>query len=769
MLNRPAAQEDKLAPKGDDAAIIDECKSFMEVSSKADNENRRNAVDALNFLAGEQWDPQAKAQRTLQARPCLTINKLPTFLHQVTNDQRMNVPSIKVHPVDDDADVDTAEVIQGMIRHIEYTSNADVAYDTAVNSAAAVGFGYFRLITQYCEEDTFDQEIAFKRIRNALTVYFDQASEEPDGSDQTKCAISAKMPRTEFKRLYPDAKASDDSILTAMGDHGDWLDTETCRVTEYYRVEMKTATLIRLSNGDTGWKDEFNAAEGAKAGVTIERERQSAKRVVRWYKLSAVDVLETAEIKCKWIPVFPVWGDEIDIDGKVQRSGLIKAAMDPAKMYNVWMTAATEEVALRPKAKYIMAEGQEEGHEEEWAAANNSASPYITYKPKALGGILAPAPQRQPLADIPSGMLAMAMHASDDIKATTGLFDSSIGARGNATSGVQERAQQHQGDVSNFHYTDNLHRTLRHAGRCILNMIPHYYDAERVVRVMGADDEVSHATINQPTPTAQLMKMQQAAAQSEGGERAKAIKTVLNDVTVGQYDVTIGAGPSYSTLRQEASDNMIELAGKDPNLMAIAGDLIIKAQDWPGAQEIAERIKKTIDPKLTAEEGDQERPMVQTPKGPIPLEQAGQMLAQMDEQMQLMGQELGDAKAGVTKARIDSETKIRIAEINAESNSEAVHVKATSSMDVAELTGAVKLLVEGMKPPPALAEAATTEGDGGEEKPDVMAEMLEMLKGMQAAPKPKPGKRRMSITAPSGQVYQGEIMDDAGPEDQPIQ
>lgn len=342
---------DKLAPNSDDDAIIAECKEFMKISAAADDMNRRNGLDALAFLSGDQWDPQAKAQRTLNARPCLTINKLPTFLHQVTNDQRQNVPGIKVHPVDSGSDEETAEILQGVIRHIEYATNADVAYDTAVNSAAAIGFGYFRLITQYCGEDTFDQEIAFKRIRNTFTVYYDPAATEPDGSDQTKCAISLKMPRTEFKRLYPDASASNDAVLNAAGDQQDWIDTEQVRITEYYRIEQKTATLILLNNGETGWKDEFDEAAAKEVGISIVKERQSAKKVVRWYKLTGTDVLERADIPCKWIPVFPVFGDEIDLDGRVQRSGLIKSAMDPAKMYNVWMTAATEEVALRPEGQ----------------------------------------------------------------------------------------------------------------------------------------------------------------------------------------------------------------------------------------------------------------------------------------------------------------------------------------------------------------------------------------------------------------------------------
>lgn len=682
-----AVDADKLAPQDDDDAIIAECKQYMQVSIHADGVNRSNGLEALAFVAGDQWDPAARAQRQLSGRPCLTVNKIPTYLHQVTNDQRQNVPSIKVHPVDNGADVETAEVLQGLIRHMEYASNADAAYDTAVNSAAAIGYGYFRLVTEYCDETSFDQDIVFKRIRNAFTVYFDPASTEPDGSDQTKCALSTKMARTEFKRLYPKAKASDDSLVAGLGDQAAWwLDENTVRVTEYYRVSMKTATLVQLSNGETGWKDELDQAAAAAVGITISRERESAKRTVEWFKLTATDVLERAEIKCKWIPVFPVWGDEVDLDGKVIRSGLVKHAMDPARMYNVWMTAATEEVALRPKAKYVMAEGQEEGHEDEWAAANNSASPYITYKPVSLGGMLAPAPQRQPLADVPAGMLTMAQHASDDIKATTGIFDASLGARGNETSGKAIIARQREGDVANFHYTDNLMRTLRHVGRCIVNMIPSYYDAERVVRIMGEDQTVKSAEINKPLP------------QPVKDKRTGAIKTVLNDMTVGKYDVTISSGPQYSTLRQEAAQAMVEFGQSWPKLMDIAGDKVVKAMDWPGADEIAERIKKTIPPELT--EGEDEDAPPEIPP------QAKQAIAQMEQTIAAMQEELQQAKSGVEKANIDAQAKIATAQTAAESAIQVAQINATSRMDVEELKGMIAVILQKLQPPPELVSAA---------------------------------------------------------------
>lgn len=700
---------DKFASGTDKTALITEAKAYLELCIRTDGDNRKEALDDLRKLAGDHWAEKDKRQRQLDRRPCLTINKLPTFLHQVTNDQRQNVPSIKVSPVDSHADVETAELIQGLVRHIEYSSNADVAYDTAVNSAAAIGFGYFRLVTEYCSPTSFDQDIRFRRIRNAFTVYPDPMSEEPDGSDQKRCMITSKEARQDFKREYPDAEASSEGFATGLGDqsNADWLGQDFVRVAEYYRIEQTPAIAVQLSNGENGFKEDLLSMP---PGVTIKSERRSFKPKVMLYKITAVDILESTEIKCKWIPVFPVYGDEIDLDGKVIRSGLIRNAKDPSMMYDFWMTSATEEVALRPKIPFIGAEGQFEGYEDDWANANHKSFPYLEYKPTSLDGQLAPPPQRQAMIDIPNGVLTMAMHANDNIKATTGLFDSSLGALGNARSGIQERSQQRQGDLANFHFTDNLNRTVRHVGRCIISMLPGYYDATRIVRIMGEDDTIKPATINQPGT--KTMPQSQAPPDSnpqpvigpngqpqqdpESGEMMVAIQTVLNDLTVGEYDVTVSAGPSYSTLRQEAADSMIQFGKSWPKLMDVAGDKVVKAMDWPGATEIAERIARTIPPQIRGEDDqDPNQPVVNTPKGPIPVDQASQMLQEMDQHIQQLSGQLQQAQSGITKAQIDAESREKVAEIN-----------AVSKANVAELTGLVQLLIARIPPPPELAAEA---------------------------------------------------------------
>lgn len=591
----PTAAPPVMGTDATDEDILKDARDFLTSRIAAESDTRKAALNDLQFITGDQWPAEVKAARQADNRPCSTINKLPTFLKQVTNDQRQNRTSIKVHAVDDDADQDVADVISGLVRHIEYDSDADVAYDSAVNSATQIGFGYFRLVTEYTSDDSFDQDIKFKRVRNAFTVYLGPHI-QPDGSDMTKAMVTEEIDKAEFEKAWP-GKDCDISLQRGIGDNvKEWLTKDKVRLAEFYRVETSPAKVVRLTDGTSAFEDEIPEGKQVDAGPDA-KSRSSQRRKVCWYKVTGVQVLERAEIPCYWIPVFPVYGDEYDVDGKIIRSGLIRNAKDPAQMYNVWMTAATEEIGLRPKVPYIGAVGQFET-DSKWANANVRSYPYMEYDPVTVDGTMAPAPQRQPMSDVPTGVLAMALHASDDIKATTGIFNASLGAQGNETSGRAILARQKEGDVGSFNYADGLTRTQRHAARCILWMLPRVYDTERMVRIVGEDEEVQHVTINRPKQPQEMQQEQQAQQQMPPDKRKKAIATVENDLTVGKYDVTLSSGPSYTTQRQEEADALTQLAQSWPKLMDVAGDLVVRSYDWHGADAIADRIKNTIPPQV---------------------------------------------------------------------------------------------------------------------------------------------------------------------------
>lgn len=640
ILDADEPEKEEPYERSDDD-ILELARKRYKACVEADSENRVNAVNDLLFLQGgdNQWEPAAIQARRADGRPIITVNPLPTYLHQVTNDQRMNTPAIKVHPVDDKADVETAKTRQGLIRHIEYDSNADVAYDTAVNSAAAVGFGYFRLLTDYESPASFNQKIMFQRIRNALSVRIDPLSVEPDGSDMQFGFVELKVAKDIFKRDYPDANASSSTLFQSDSGYSDWLSDTEVLVCDYYCIETESQPVVLLSNGESGFKDELvPPGDVLPEGLTIVKERPGERRKTMLYKITGVDILERTEIKCQWIPLFPVYGDEIDIEGKVIRAGIIRNAKGPCQQYNVFMTSATEDVLSRARAPYIGAEGQFEGYEDDWEQANVRAFPYLEYKPVALDGKLAPPPQRQPTADVPTGFIAMAMHASDNIKKTTGLFDASLGAKGTATSGKQEIAQQREGDVANYHYMDGLLRTIRHCGRCLNDMLPHYYDTERVVQIIGEDESATYAKINEKDPLT--------------GE----IKAL--DMKAGQYDVTVSAGPSYSTARQENAEffaNMMSSA-KEPAMVSIAGYLAMRNQDVLGGETAAKMLATTLPPQAKAvldqenAKGQEDEPIIATPRGPLPASQVPQVLSQLEMQIQQMGEALKEADVAKQKA-----------------------------------------------------------------------------------------------------------------------
>lgn len=634
-----------LAKDDSDEELLKQAREHYRLCCANDSENREQAVADLLFLTGgeNQWDARAVALRKADGRPIITVNQLPAFLHQVTNDQRMNTPSIKVHPVAG-ADEQSAKVRQGMIRHIEYDSNAGIAYDRAVNSAAAIGAGYWYLDTEYESGASFNQKICFRSVRNALSVRIDPLSTEPDGADMGYCFVEGLVARSDFKQKYPDANANDPTWFSnGEQSYSAWLKEDSVLVCRYYYVKTEKATAVEMTDGSTGWKDTL--PKDLPLGISIKRERQAERRKVNLCIITGVDVLEKTEILCRWIPVFPVYGDEIDIEGRVIRNGIVRHAKGPAQSYNVMMSGATEEISLRSKAPYIGAVGTFETDKEAWAQANNRAFSSLEYDPIDVNGTLAPPPQRQPMADIPTGMLAMAMHAADNVKKTTGLFDASLGARGSATSGKQELAQQREGDVSNFHFSDNLNRSVLQCGRCINDMIPHYYDAERIVQIMRPDDSVESVTINQRLP---------APIQDK---KTGAVMEVLNDMTGGEFSVTMSAGPSYTTMRQESQEFFTSAmqAAKDPVTNAIVTYLAMRNSDAPGADEATKMIKTLLpqsaqqaidDGEKGPGQQDQEE-MIQTPRGPLPVSQVPQVLMQLEQQLQQQGEAL--QKANVDK------------------------------------------------------------------------------------------------------------------------
>ena len=586
----------------------------LQIAQSAYSDSREDELDDLRFMAGSpdnqwQWPADVLATRgavqgqTINARPCLTINKLPQHVRMVTNEQRQNRPSGKVIPADDNADIQVAEVLNGVVRHIEYMSDADVAYDTACDNQVTYGEGYIRLLTEYCNDETFDQDIRIGRVRNSFSVYMDPTIQDPCGADAEWCFITEDILKTEYERMFPDATPISTLYSQGVGDQGisSWLQEDTIRIAEYFYKTYEPATLHLYPDNQTAFaRTPLDKQLMALFGKPI-RSRSVQRTKVMWMKTNGFDVLDEREWPGKWIPVVRVIGNEWEVDGRMHISGLVRNAKDAQRMYNYWTSQEAEMLALAPKAPFIGYGGQFEGYEQQWKTANTTNWPYLEVNPDVTDGAgnVLPLPQRAPPPLPQTGLIQAKMGAADDIKGTTGQYDASLGIGGNERSAKAIIAREKQGDVGTYHYVDNLARAVRHITRQIVDLIPKIYDTQRIARIIGVDGDVNMVKFN---PT------QQEPVKEIRGPDGSLIEKIYNP-GVGTYDVMVTTGPGYMTKRQEALDAMSQILQANPQLWTVAGDLFIKNMDWPGAQEMAARFKKILDPKVLSE-GDQSPEMM---------------------------------------------------------------------------------------------------------------------------------------------------------------
>ena len=547
--------------------VAEEARARLQLVVDAETGNRASAMDDVKFAAGDQWPIEIKMQRQLDRRPCLTINKTDTFCRSVVNNMRQQRPRMRVHPVGDGADVPVAEVLQGLLLHIEVTSNADAAYDTAADSQVRMGWGYWRIRAKYQDETSFTQDLHIERIRNTFSVFFDPGSVAPDGSDAEWVILVAPIKQTEFEIKYPGKKISD---FKGLGDDlMGYAKNDEVMLAEYFRIEHTAEKLYQMSNGKSAFLADMEPLEVLHAkGIEVVDSRDSMRRVVKWSLLSGLEELEKRDCAGRYLPVIPVYGAEVVEGGKCIRYGMVRNLKDPQKMYNFWRTQETEFVALAPKAPWLMAEGQDEGREEEWNNAN--VRNYSSLKYKIVhdeNGTPMPPPQRLSPQQVPAASVNAAMAASEDLKAVAGMFDPALGAGGNETSGQMVSKRQQQSDLSNFHFYDNLTRSIRWTGIVLLDLIPYYYDTKRTIRIIGEDGNPEATKINE-----------------------QAADKILNDLTVGQYDIVMDTGPGYDSKREQASDMMINIMKTVPEVGKIAGDLIVRQMDFPGANALADRL-----------------------------------------------------------------------------------------------------------------------------------------------------------------------------------
>jgi hypothetical protein len=636
----PLPDEEKEARQAKEEFLRTALERF-QLASDAEAETRREALEDLEFYAGKQWPESIVADRNKNGRPCLTINRLKQFANQIINQQRQSRPAIQVNPVDNGADPETAEILQGLTRHVELNSHADVAYDTAFMYAVIGGFGYYRILTEYVP-GTFDQEILIKPIKNPFTVYFDPTCEEPDYSDAEFAFIVEDLTRSQYERRFKDSEVAGLSNFQSIGDNEkNWFKGGGVRVAEYFWVEKVKKTLLFLTDGSAVYEDELDKIpEGVdiamRNGEPVTREDEV--RIVHWALMNAREILEERVWPGQWIPIVPVLGGELIVDGRRKLFGIVRDAKDPQRRLNYETSAMTEAIALAPKAPWVIAEGQIEGYEGLYETANIKTYPYLPYKPKSVDGQLVPPPMRQTAEPAIQAIAAARATAEQDLKGTTGMFDAYLGERGPEQSGKAILARQKQGENANFNLLDNLDRSIQFTGKQLIDLEPKIYDRPgRVLQIVGIDSKRKSVAIGD------------TYKDKSGVER-------IYDLNTGRYDVTLSVGQSYDSKRKEFVESALQLIQFAPDVAPMIMDLVVRHFDWPGAQEIAERLKKGLPPNLQ----DQEEEGFQLPPA---------IKAKIDAMMQqheMLTAELAKANEELKSRRMEIESKENIAALDAQ-------------------------------------------------------------------------------------------------------
>jgi hypothetical protein len=689
-----AVPRDVLKPAITDEEIVKECIERYRIAEEAESDNRARGVQALEFRDGKQWPDDLYNQRRIDRRPSLTINHTNTFVRRVVNNMRQQRPRIKVHPVGDGADVAKADVISGLIRHVENMSSASIAYDTGGESAVSIGWGYWRVLSDYIDQDSFDQELKIDAIRNPFTVYMDPSSTIPTGEDAEWVIITQKMKRADYAREYPDA----DNVefqRTGMGDNvSSWETKDEIRLAEYYRLKKTSDTLYRMTNGMALFADqikkletELSAAKVTYLMVNGKRfSRPSTRVMVEWYRLNGNQIVDRrAEgadpLPDKWIPVIRCEGNVLDLNGRVRRKGMVEDLMDPARMYNYWRTMETELLALAPKAPFIAAAGQLDGHPE-WKDANQKPYSALVYEPAFIeqpdgSRTLLPPPQRMQPIPVPAGAVQAAQGAQQDLMAVAGMpHEPSADVPGAAISGVALRQRQALSDIGHFQYYDNQTRAIAHTGRILLQLIPFYYSTQRMQRIIGEDGTPSLQPLNTPQPS----------------PMNPAIIQIKNDMSVGRYDVVMDTGPGYETKRLEGAESMIDLL-KTPlaePIVKVGADVIVRGMDFNGAGDLADRLMATNpDAMQQAMQGlpRQAQQIVTTLQNQ--LQQASQQIQQLQLELKFKTQiEQGWMKVERDKIQAKSGEVV----LSNLTKREDTHVRATTARDVAEIQAGAQLL-----------------------------------------------------------------------------
>lgn len=607
--------------KDEDDELLAEAMAAFQIDWDYWQPEYQRAESDMDFSLGDQWPAKIRADREQDGRPCLTENRIDVSCIQVINDIRQTRPAINVLPCDDKADVEVARVLKGLVRNTEQQSNANNAYDQAVECSVRGGYGFIRVNLDYVNEMSFEQKPCIEAIENPFSVLIDSSILKLDGSDARRAFVFVDMPKEEFEAQYPDAAPiSFDPDLEQK--HWYSRNDNVVRVAEYYYKEDKDITIYKLPTGEVITED-----QATQFGIPTEGlpKRTTTETKIKWCKFNAEQILEKTEWIGKYIPIVPVFGKVAWTQGRRKAFSLTYQGRDPQIRYNFHITALTEYTALQPKAPWVAYDDQLTPQQVSQFTLSNIKNFPILFAKMVYdkAGNLLPLPQRAPPPTGSPAMAQEAMMAQQGIMSCLGIHEPSLGQQGNETSGKAILARQAEGDNATFHFVDNLATSIRQVGRILIDLYPRLYSEKTIARILGDDDEPAMVPLNQPV----IQQGKKFLPLPDGMTQENPTGSYTLDLNAGQYDVVVSIGPSFATRRQEMTTNMIELFKMNPALFQASGDIFFRNSDWDGAQELAERAKKMLPPELKEESP----------------EQAALMQAQ--QQMQAMGQQLMQLEA----------------------------------------------------------------------------------------------------------------------------
>lgn len=715
--------------------IITEARERFEYAKEQWGEIYKSVREDLEFsdpTNPKQWPEQVVLERqnaTGGPRPCYVFDQTGQFVRQVVNTARRNKPAMKFLPVDNESDPELAEVLQGLARQTEYESRADVAYIWALESATRGGLGYFRAIT---EPDTYSgvkDKVCVKilRVHNFEAVYPDPDFVEPDGSDMRWGFVVEDMPKATFKKKWPKAKVSD-------FDEG-WATEKTVRIAEYFRIVETSANVLTVNGQEMGEDEYWEASKAGTVDPAIRPEASLKKsRRVEWYKISGEEILEKTEFPGEYVPIFPVFGNESWIEDKRHLGGCVRTAKDAQIAYNYERNSEIEAVAIGPKAPWIAPVEAIEGHEAKWRMANTGNQAYLPWNSIDESGNPIQKPERVTPAGIAAGWTQLSERSKADIQAALGMYQASIGNNPNEQSGRAVLALQDKADIGTFHYVDNLALSISHLGRVLTQVWPVILDAEQIVRIIGEDDEPDFVAVDPNQPQGYAKRM------TPMGEQ------VVINPGAGRFDVRCVVGPAFSTRQTEAAAELSELVNGNPQMMAILGDVWVKMRNFPEADKIGKRLKALLPPQVKAMEDAEENEQQPMPPEAITALQAAA------QEIQALQQQLQEAQSGLAGKQIDAQSKIEAARINAESQERIAAMQAQQRQQQAEMTAVLQAMAKHTE-----SIATKPEPVKDDRSDQVLAMLAQALQGLN-----QPKVKKMAIKAPSGQVYEGQIVEAAG-------